>query len=171
VSPEFILEPLSSHHDRAAFSCGQEALDRYIKQQAGQDLRRRIAAVFVACPAGTHTVAGYYTLATFGIAPTSLPQTETKRLPHYDQFPATRIGRLAVHQLQQGKGLGKLLLMDALDRSARTASQIAAMAVVVDAKDDAARRFYEAYGFRRFEDDEYRLFLPITTIDRLLEQA
>jgi ribosomal protein S18 acetylase RimI-like enzyme len=169
VSPDFVLEPLDADHDGAAFSCGQEALDRYIKEQAGQDARRRIAAVFISRAAGTVTVNGYYTLATFGIAPDSLPPEVTKRLPRYDQFPATRIGRLAVDRSCQGKGVGRRLLMDALDRSARMARHIASMAVVVDAKDDEARGFYERYGFRRFQDYAYRLYLPITTIERLLE--
>lgn len=117
------------------------------------------------------TVAGYYTLAAFGITPASLPSEVTRRLPRYDQFPATRIGRLAVDRRYQGQGLGQRLLMHALESGYRAAPEIAAMAVVVDAKDDAARRFYERYGFERFLDDEYRLYLPMATIEQLVRGA
>lgn len=167
---ELVFEPLGDH-DRAAFSCGSEPLDRYLKQQASQDLRRRVAAVFVAREPTVAAIAGYYTLAAFGITPASLPPEMTKRLPRYDQLPATRIGRLAVDRRYQGQGLGRLLLMHALEQSYRQAPQIAALAVVVDAKDDNARRFYERYGFARFLDEDYRLFLPMLTIGQLVEGA
>ena len=171
MSVELVFEPLGVDHDRAAFSCGVEPLDRYLKQQASQDVRRRVAAVFVAHEATETALAGYYTLAAFGITPASLPLEVTRRLPRYDQYPATRIGRLAVSQRYQGQGVGRRLLMHALEASYRTAPEIAALAVVVDAKDDNALRFYERYGFQRFLDDEYRLYLPMATIERLLTEA
>lgn len=167
---DVVFEPLGTDHDRAAFSCGSEPLDRYLKQQASQDLRRRVAAVFVAHEPGSPLIAGYYTLAAFGIAPSSLPPALTKRLPRYDQFPATRIGRQAVDQRYQGHGLGRDLLMAALEQSYRQAPQIAAMAVVVDAIDDTARRFYERFGFQRVLDDEYRLYLPMATVEQLVAE-
>ena len=168
MSVSLVFEPLGTQHDRAAFSCGIEPLDRYLKQQASQDIRRRVAAVFVAREPGETAIAGYYTLAAFGIAPTSLPTEITKRLPRYDQFPATRVGRLAVAQRFQGQGLGRLLLMHALDSSFREAPKIGAMAVVVDVKDDNARAFYEHYGFQRFPDDGYRIYLTMATISHLI---
>lgn len=166
---EVVFEPLGDDHDRAAFSCGVETLDRYLKQQAGQDIRRRVAAVFVAHEPAVTTVAAYYTLSAFGIAPASLPAEVTRRLPRYDPLPATLIGRLAVDQRYQGQGLGRQLLMDALERSASLASHIASMAIVVEAKDDAARGFYERYGFRRFLNREYRLYLPMATVAQLVQ--
>ena len=165
---DLLFEPLGAGHDRAAFSCGVESLDRYLKQQASQDLRRRVAAVFVAREPTSSVITGYYTLAAFGIAPASLPPEIAKRLPRYDQLPSTRIGRLAVDQRHQGQGIGRRLLMDALDRSYQMAPSIASMAVVVDAIDDTARHFYARFGFQRFLDDEYRLYLPMATIAPLV---
>lgn len=170
MSPDFVFEPLGADHDRAAFSCGSAALDRYLAEQAGQDLRRRVAAVFVAHEPASPAICGYYTLAAYGIAPTALPSTVTRRLPRYGQLPATRIGRLAVDRRYQGRGLGRDLFMDALGRSLEATQQIASWAIVVDAKDDNARRFYERYGFQRFLDDAYRLYLPMATVKHLLEE-
>ena len=171
MSVELVFEPLGADHDRAAFSCGVAPLDRYLIQQASQDVRRRVAAVFVAHETAETALAGYYTLAAFGIAPASLSSELTRRLPRYDQYPATRIGRLAVSQRYQGQGVGRRLLVHALEASYRAAPEIAALAVVVDAKDDNARRFYERYGFQRFLDDEYRLYLPMATIEHLIMEA
>ena len=144
------------------------ALDRYLHQQAGQDARRNLAAVFVLAEATTGRVAGYYTLSAFTIEPTSLPAALTKRLPRYAALPTVLLRRLAIAGRDRGQGLGERLLIDALARSYRQREQIAAMAVVVEAKDDAARTFYERYGFVRYEDHPYRLYLPMTTIGSLI---
>jgi len=161
------FEQLGTHHRRADFSCGVEALDRYFRQQAGQDQRRGVAVPYVLADPATGAVVGYYTLSTLSILAESLPDELTRKLPRYQALPAVLIGRLAVDQRYRGRGLGELLLMDALHRGFDISRQVGAMAVVVDAKDDAARSFYERYGFRRFVDHEYRLFLPMATVARL----
>jgi len=161
------LEQLDRHHNRAAFSCGVEALDRYLHQQAGQDQRRALSVPYVLVDVAMGTVAGYYTLSTFSIVPASLPGAMARKLPRYEAFPAILVGRLAVDRRYHGQGFGRLLLMDALLRSPEISRRVGAMAVVVDAKDDAARSFYERYGFTRFLDHEYRLFLPMATIAQL----
>ena len=161
------IEPLGSRHDRAAFACGVEALDRYLHQQAGQDMRRRLAAVFVLDDALENTIAGYYTLSATAILATGLPPDVTRKLPRYPHLPAVLLGRLAVDSRYRGRGFGEILLVDALRRALASSAEIAAMAVIVDAKDDDARRFYERYGFRRLLADEYRLFLPMATVAQL----
>ena len=161
------FEPLGAHHDRADFSCGVETLDRYFRQQAGQDQRRGLAVPYVLVDPATGVVAGYYTLSTLSILAESLPADLTRKLPRYPALPTILIGRLAVDQRHRGQGLGELLLIDALHRSLDISRQIGAMAVVVDAKDDAARAFYERYGFMRFTDHEHRLFLTITTVAQI----
>ena len=161
------FEPLGRHHRRAGFSCGVEALDRYFYRQAGQDQRRALAVPYVLVDTHTRDVVGYYTLSTFSIVPTSFPEAMTRKLPRYETFPAILIGRLAVDRRYRGQGFGRQLLVDALLRSLALSEQIGAMAVVVDAKDDAARSFYEQHGFMRFADHEYRLFLPMATIAQL----
>jgi len=162
---EYVCEPLDQRHDRAAFSSGVEPLDRYLQVQAGQDMRRHLASVFVLVPADTTKIVGYYTLSASAIALTELPRDVTKGLPRYPFLPATLIGRLAVDQGYRGRHLGEKLLSDALSRSLR--SEIASMMVVVDAKDAAARAFYERYGFRLLPDQETtRLFITMKAISR-----
>jgi GNAT superfamily N-acetyltransferase len=162
-----IFEPLGSKHDRAAFSCGAEPLDRYLRRQASQDVRNHVAAVFVLCPRGSSRIIGYYTLSAFAILLKELPEDLTKHFPKYPQVPTVLLGRLAVDQQHAGQGWGKVLLLDALRRGLEQASQIAAMAIVADAKDDAARTFYEHYGFQTLGQSEDRLFLPMKTIAQL----
>lgn len=162
-----IIEPLGPEHDRATFSCGAESLDRYLRQQASQDARNRVAAPFVLRLAGSPRIIGYYTLSAYTIQLSELPADLRTRLPRYPHLPAVLLGRLAVDRQFAGQGWGKVLLLDALRRSLAHARQIAAMAVVVDALDDPARAFYERYGFQRLADHEYRLFLPMRTIEQL----
>ena len=168
MSAEYLIEPLGQAHNRAAFSCGVESLDRYLRQQATQDIRRYLAAVYVLRTAEeASTVAGYYTLSATAVDPANLPSMLVKqlRLPPYRTLPAALIGRLAVDQRYRGQGLGKVLLLDALYRSLH--NEMAVMAVIVDAKDDTARSFYERYDFERLLDDPYRLFLPMKKVREL----
>jgi predicted GNAT family N-acyltransferase len=160
------LEPLRPHHDRAAFSCGIEALDRYLHQQAAQDVKKRVAAIFVLTPDGK-TIAAYYTLSQFSVELDMIPAAVARKLPKYPMVPATLIGRLAVSRAFQGRGLGELILMDALHRCLAGSRQVASAAVIVDAKDEAAAVFYRKYGFLELPEAPSRLFLPMTTIERM----
>ncbi|MCC6737221.1 MAG: GNAT family N-acetyltransferase [Bauldia sp.] len=162
----FVVDALSGDHDRAGFSCGVDALDKYLQSQAGQDARRRIANCFVALAAGSKAVAGYYTLSATSIATPDLPETITRRLPRYPLVPAVLIGRLAVDQRYGGRGLGAALLFDAIRRCA--AADAAVFAVVVDAKDERSVRFYEHHGFIRFGSRPLSLYLPMATAIALL---
>jgi len=155
------VEPLAAHHPRDRFTSGVPALDRYFRANAGQDARKHLAASFVLVDIGDQ-VLGYYTLSASSILLTELPDTITKRLPRYLLIPAILLGRLAVDFAQQGKGLGRFLLADALHRACR--SDIAAFAVIVDAKDEAAAGFYRREGFQPFPNRPLKLFLPMATI-------
>lgn len=163
------IEPLGKQHVRAAFSCGNKALDLYIKKQSGQDAKRQYAATFVLVEKGRKTVLGYYTLSSFGIKLEELPDKIAQKLPRYPLVPATLLGRLAVDQNHQGKGLGELLLMDALHRSLTQADVIGSAAIVVEAIDKEASNFYKNYHFLPFPDRPNRLFLPMKTIFKLLK--
>lgn len=163
----YSIEPLGKQHDRAAFSCGKEALDRYIKKQAGQDAKRHYAASFVLIEKGGKNILGYYTLSSFGINLQDLPGEMVKKLPRYPIVPATLLGRLAVDKDHPGKGLGELLLMDALHRSLDQADVIGSTAVVVEAIEKQAFEFYKHYDFLAFPDCRDRLFLPMKTINKL----
>ncbi len=166
TTPPFRIEPLSATRDRAAFRCGEETLDRYFQTQATQDIRRRVANCFVAAEEATRMVAGYYTLSAASIPFTDLPPEETKRLPRYPTLPAVRIGRLAVNERFQGRGLGGALLMNAAERSLRT--EAAAFAILVDAKNDRAVAFYRRFGFLALVSHPRTLFLPLATAHNAL---
>ncbi len=165
--PRFALEPLGGHHPRAAFSSGVTALDRYFREQAGQEMRRRAAVVYVLVERSTGAPAGYYTLSATSIDVTAFLAELARRLPRYPRLPATLIGRLAVDTHHRGQGLGKGLLLDALARSYHLSRQLGALAVVVDAKDEAAARFYVHFGFQRLADETNRLFLAMAAIAEL----
>jgi len=166
LAGEYTVEPLSAHHDRAAFSCGVDALDRYVRQQAGQDMRRHIAAVYVLRQRESGAVAGFYTLANTAIQFAELPPTQARRLPRYPQVPATLLGRLAVHVRHRQRGLGEFLLFDAMHRCLESSRTSASFALVVDAKDEAAKRFYLHYGFKTIPGVANRMFLPMQDIER-----
>ncbi|HXZ01257.1 MAG TPA: GNAT family N-acetyltransferase [Stellaceae bacterium] len=158
------VEALGPHHDRNSFVSGVEPLDRYFRSQAGQDARKNMAAPFVlVLPDGT--IGGYYTLSATSVKLTEFPGDITRKLPRYPLVPATLLGRLAVDRRHQGKGYGRFLLADALYRAAR--SEIASFAVIVDAKDDSARRFYERESFLPLPDQPLKLFRPMADIRRL----
>ncbi len=153
------IEPLSGDHDRSQFISGSDALDRYFREQASQDIKRRIATCFVAVSRDAQDVAGYYTLAATSVALTALSLEIAKRLPRYPVVPAVLLGRLAVARHYQGHGLGGILLADALKRTSR--ADFGVFAMVVDAKDDSAQSFYEHHGFALLPGEARRLCLPI----------
>jgi GNAT superfamily N-acetyltransferase len=160
------VEPLKSSHDRSEFESGVEPLDRYFRTQAGQDARKNMAAPFgLLLPDGT--IGGYYTLSSTSVRLAELPAQTVRKLPRYPLVPATLLGRLAVDRHQQGKGYGRFLLADALYRLAR--SEIASFALIVDAKDESARRFYERESFLPFPDQPMKLFRPMSDLRRLFD--
>lgn len=160
-----LVETLGRNHNRAAFSCGEPVLDEYLRRQASQDVRRRIARVFVAVGDTRESIAGYYSLSAASFSREDLPEEMVRQLPRYP-VPAAILGRLAVDRQWQGKGLGEFLLVDAGERVLAASRALAVFALVVDAKTDRAVAFYERYGFRRFPDAPRRLFLPVETLAR-----
>ena len=164
--PSCRIEPLGAQHDRQSFNSGVEPLDRYFRTQAGQDARNNIAAPFVLV-FEDRSIGGYYTLSSTAVKLAELPASLTRRLPRYPLVPATLLGRLAVDLRCRGRGHGRHLLADALCRVAR--SEIASFAVIVDAKDEAARRFYERESFAPFPDQPLKLFLPMAHIVKLFK--
>jgi len=161
------IEPLRKSHDRSVFACGNEPLDRYLKQQARQDAEKRVAAPFVLIEPPANRFLGYYTLSASAVMADELPDTLAKTLPRYPQLPVILLGRLAVDQSCKGRGIGEFLLMDALCRSLQPAADIAAMAVVVDAKDASAVSFYQHFDFMLLARQPGRLFLPMKTVAEL----
>lgn len=164
--PKLRFEPVDKKkHDRAAFSCEQESLDRYLRERATQEIKKRVAAVYVLTPDGK-TIAGYYTLSQYAIEAGELPLEliQQLHLPRYDKLPATLLGRLARSKVFKGRGLGELLLMGALKRALEHSKNIASVAVVVDAIDENAHAFYRRYGFIDIPNRPTRLFMPMKTV-------
>ena len=168
MAGDYVIEPLSDEHDRTRFDCGIRALSRYLREQAGQDVRRRVASPFLLVHRDTRAVAGFYTLANTALAHGTLPPDLAKRLPRYPFIPATLLGRLAVASSQQAKGLGEYLLMDALRRCFVNSREIASFAVVVDASNETAKTFYLRYDFVALPETPLRLILPVQTIARMV---
>lgn len=161
------IERLARSHDRSEFDCGVEALNRYLRHQAGQDERKGVATPFLVVHNITGMVAGFYTLASTAVELARLPDSVVRKLPRYPIVPATLLGRLGVDARHRGLGLGEFLLLDALHRCLEASNQVASFAVVVDAKDDSARQFYAKFGFLPLPDSPHRLFLPIATVAAL----
>ncbi|MEZ4868846.1 MAG: GNAT family N-acetyltransferase [Caldilineaceae bacterium] len=162
-----LTQPLSRAYDRKGFSCGNRALDEYLQRQARQDMQRNLAQVYVLLAADQKTIQGYYTLSNSSLQLAELPEALRSRLPRYPKIPVTLLGRLAVDHQYQGQGMGRLLLVDALHRSARQATEIASMAVVVDAIDEAAVRFYQKYNFLSLPQTPRTLFIEMAAILKL----
>lgn len=162
----WIVEPFSnSNHQRDSFSCGNEALDNYIRKIAGQDVKRKIAQVFVACLPTDKIIKGYYTTSAASFRKEELPAALAKKLPYYP-VPAAILGRMAVDLSCQGQGLGEFLLIDCFTRVLQASKEIAINAIIVDAKDDRAKAFYLKYGFIPFISNPLRLFIPLATIEQ-----
>jgi ribosomal protein S18 acetylase RimI-like enzyme len=160
------IEPFDAkRHLRDDFSCGIESLDAYLRSRARQDKEKHAAAVFVM--AEGPAVIAYYTLSAYAIHPGELPEELVRKLPRYPSLPATLIGRLAVDLRYQRQGVGEELLMDALKRALGSTSQVASLAVVVEAENERAAKWYSGYGFLRFPDHPDKLFLPMKTIQKL----
>jgi ribosomal protein S18 acetylase RimI-like enzyme len=162
----FRYERLIDAHDRTAFRCGEEALDRYFQTQATQDIRRRVANCFIAVEAATGQIAAYYTMSAASIPFVDLPPEESKRLPRYPTLPAVRIGRLAVDARFQRRGLGAALIANAIHRTLQ--ADAAAFTLLVDAKNDRAVAFYQRFGFRALISRPRTLFLPLATARKAL---
>lgn len=164
-----ISEPLNSTHKKSDFSCGKEMLDRYIQEQAGQDVKRKLSACFVVNDVETNLLKGYYTLSNNSIPIELVPNQIQKKLPRsYKSIPTTLLGRLAIDNKFQGQGIGKLILIDALKRSYEISKTIGSFAVIVDPIDQEAENFYDKYGFIKLPDSG-KMFLPMKTISQLFE--
>jgi len=165
LRPKLIIEPLSKQHSRQGFACGVAALDTYLHRQSGQDIRRGICRVYVAIEAtfdGMHEVPvlGYYTLSGLSVSCHHFPPELARKLPKHP-IPAALLGRLAVARTHHGLGIGRLLLGDAIQRVRNLSTQLGLYAIVVDALDDAASRFYRKIGFLPMEQSHLRLFLRL----------
>lgn len=164
---DFVCERLAKRHDRESFDCGVVELNDYLKNRATQDVRRRVAAVFVLVPKDDpKVIAGYYTLCASSAVLNDLPESYRKKLPRYPQVPAVLIGRLA--RDKEFPGTGNLLLINAIKRAVENSTDVASTVILVDAKNEAATAFYEKFGFQAVGENSNRMYLPMKTAEKLV---
>jgi GNAT superfamily N-acetyltransferase len=154
-------------HSVDKFSCGEEALDRWLRAYAGQNQQRDAARTFVTAePDGK--VAGYFTLVAAQVeheeATASVRHGLSQRFP----IPVALVARLAVATSHQRTGLGRSLLLDALQRVLRASAELAIRAVTVEALNERAASFYRHFGFESSELAPNTLMVPLQTIRRTL---
>ncbi len=155
------IERLAAQHARDGFDCGVPALNDFLRKQAGQLQRRGYGKTYVALGEGSVDVIGYVTVSAGQVASDNLP--ENLKLPRYPA-PVVRIGRLAVDLRHQGQGLGQDLLAFALRIALEFSDKVGIYAVLIDAKDGAAKAFYTRLGFLETADNSLSLFLPLGTL-------
>ena len=142
-----LLDP--KRHDRTAFVCGETSLDRYLREQAAQHHRDGIATTHVALTdSASSRILGYYTLSAAQALLDDLQDADRRRLPRYP-IPAARLARLAIAHEEQRKGLGGALLAHAVQRCLQLRAELGVRLLIVDALNERAARFYEAFGFRQ----------------------
>ena len=164
------IEPFTrKQHNRSEFSCGVESLERYIRSQANQDLKKKMATVFVLIDTPDTNIMAYYTLSSYTVEITQLDKSIAKRLPRYPLLPATLLGRLAVDNRYRGQHLGELMLVDALKKSLEATEKVASLAVIAEAIDEKAVNFYRKYGFRSFVNSPMKLYFPMQSIRELCQ--
>lgn len=164
-----MIELLDKKHNRSYFDCGKELLNNYLQNQAGQDVKRKLSACFVLVEKEKNKIQGYYTLSNSSIPLSSFPEQIRKKLPgSYVSIPATLLGRLAIDKSCQGKGIGKILLIDALKRSYEISKEVGSFAVVVDPIDREAEAFYKNYDFISLPDSK-KMFVAIKTLKELFD--
>jgi ribosomal protein S18 acetylase RimI-like enzyme len=162
-----MIELLRKDHNRKDFDCGNATLNIYLRNQAGQDVKRKLSACFVLPDSDTNLIKGYYTLSNNSIPLQSFSQEVRRKLPKsYTSIPTTLLGRLAIDKRSQGQGIGKILLIDALKRSYEISRELGSFGVVVDPIDRSAKNFYRKYDFIELPDSG-KMFIAMKTLQEL----
>ncbi len=159
-------------HDRTAFECGESALDDFLQTKAVQHQARRVSRTFVLTDSvQASCILGFYSLSNSQIARENLTAAEAKAFLPRHPVPAVMLARLAVRRSQQGRRFGQWLLMDAIKRCALVGQQSGVYAVLVDAKNEAAKAFYQRFGFVAIAGQPMALYLPLATALEALQAS
>jgi GNAT superfamily N-acetyltransferase len=164
IKPEIVK--LAKSHGVDAFECGAEPLDAYLQRYALLNQGAGAAQTYVAVAGGR--VVGYYSLSAASVEYADTPQRLRKGLARHP-VPVMLLGRLAVDRTWQGRGLGAALLLDALRRTLAAADILGIRAIMVHAKDEAARRFYEHFDFDSSPVEPLHMFLLVKEVAGLLD--
>jgi len=169
--PDWRESPISKHHDRNAFDCGNPELNDFLQRHARQNHERGGAKTFVATPVDDdHQLLGFYSLSPASLDYARTPDLMKRGLARYE-VPVFRLERLAVDLSVQGRGLGGQLLLSAGRRCLFAASQVGGVALLIDAKSERAAAWYESYGAVSLLDAPRSLLLPLSTIAEALAQG
>ncbi len=161
------IEVLCKAHYRKDFDCGREDLNRYLQQTALQHIKKEVSKTFVILE--NDQILGFYTLCSYEIALSRIPEQYTKGFPQSINIPEVLLGRLAVSLSHQGQGFGSVLLSNALERTALISQNLGIFALFVDAKDEPSRAFYNKFGFISLPENKLEIFLPIKEIRSFFE--
>jgi GNAT superfamily N-acetyltransferase len=169
ITPPYRVEALAQH-DRTAFTCGKPSLDSYIHNIVGQDLREDLSRCFVLVYQDQpQTILGYYTLANAGIAPKDGP-ARSQKVKRYPQIGALLLGRFAIDQGQQGKGLGRQLLLHILQHVANLSAETGFQLLLVDPLDNEAATFYKKFGFEPLPN-EARMYMLLKDLRATFDKS
>jgi len=157
------IQLLSRQHNREAFYCGEHELDEYLKKNARQQGEKGVSRTFVLVDTEEPAkILGFFTLAGCEVVATDLPPKYARKYP--DKAPAAKLARLAVSADHQRKGLGGIMMVEAMRRALSVSENIGIIGFFVDAKNQGAREYYEQYGFISLPDNPLSLFLPLATL-------
>jgi ribosomal protein S18 acetylase RimI-like enzyme len=166
------IEPLDrSKHDRAAFSCGEERVDNFLKKTAARRQDNDLTRVNVACLDADNAIIGYYALNAHSVDVSTLPDEHRKSLPSYPAISAIYLSVVGVHKFHQGGGVGSFLLADAFKRCAEAADIIGAHYLVLDALNERAARLYRSLGFVDLPGHEPRMLITIGNVRKAIAAA
>jgi len=163
------VEPLASNHVVDRFECGREQLDRWLRAYAGQGQRRDTARTFVVCRRASADVVGYYTLVASQVEQATATEEVQRGTPGHFPIPVCLIARLAIDRSEQGAGLRRSILFDALRRTERASRSVAMRAVLVHALDETAAGFYERFGFKPASAEPLTLMVPLEAVRRMFD--
>ncbi len=156
---------LTETHDGAGFDSGEPSLDDWLRRRAWQNLQLAASRTYVVCPKTSATIIGYYALSMGQILGQEATGAMRRNMPK--AIPAVILGRLAIDKAWQGKGIGRALLADAVDRASRAASQVSARLVIVHAISPAAEAFYLHHGFTRLPVETSTFALDLVKMQKI----
>jgi GNAT superfamily N-acetyltransferase len=169
--PDWLEEPIGKKHDRASFDCGEPALNEFLHRHARQSHDKGAAKTFLAISKSDGgTILGFYSLCPASLEFSRVPSIARKGLARHE-LPVFRLARLAVHRSVQGKGLGGQLLLSAGRRCILAAAEVGGVALLIDAKDQRAAKWYASYGAVPLMDANLSLLLPLATVQAALKSA
>ncbi len=168
--PQIVVELLDKSHDRKSFRCKDESFNDFLTQRARKHAQQNFSKTWVAVEKGSTRILGYITVSMGSVALETADEAVVRSLPKYP-IPVAHIGKLAVDQGQESKGIGSLLLRFAIERVIETSESIGVYAIELEAKTEAARRWYLARGFLPLKENTNLLYIPLETVKQAKAEA